>query len=328
MSSRSEKNYFQFTKDRFLFFAILAFVFVSSTALALNKVKIEIPSNIPDILAEEPQPKKYSAIPILSSGEFPVISGQGAIAIDLDSGVILYEKNPDKILLPASTTKIVTALVSLDTFSSTQILTATGTPVVGQKLGLKAGDQFKFEDLLSALLVYSANDAAETLAANYCHPDPSPDNTLNCGREAFVEAMNNKARQFYMNNTSFQNPAGLDGPSQLTTARDLIRISEVAMKNPTFAKAVGTKETEITDITGKIKFRMRNINELLGTVEGVKGVKTGWTENARENLVTYVERDGRRVMIAILGSQDRFGETRELINWIFSNYTWQEVKPE
>jgi D-alanyl-D-alanine carboxypeptidase len=79
-------------------------------------------------------------------------------------------------------------------------------------------------------------------------------------------------------------------------------------------------------VGGKIRHKLVNINELLGEVEGVLGVKTGWTENARENLVTYIERDGHSVMITLLGSQDRFGETKELINWIFENYSWEEVK--
>lgn len=103
------------------------------------------------------------------------------------------------------------------------------------------------------------------------------------------------------------------------------------MRNPEFAKVVGTKNIIVTDITGKSSYNLQNVNELLGKVPGVLGVKTGWTENARENLVTYIERDNQggashKIMIAILGSQDRFGETKELINWIFGNYTWQEVK--
>jgi D-alanyl-D-alanine carboxypeptidase (penicillin-binding protein 5/6) len=98
------------------------------------------------------------------------------------------------------------------------------------------------------------------------------------------------------------------------------------MKIPTFSKIVGTKSISFADVSGKTKYNIKNINELLGTVPGVLGVKTGWTENARENLVTYIERDGHKVMIAVLGSQDRFGETRELIDWIFTNYQWQEVR--
>jgi len=98
------------------------------------------------------------------------------------------------------------------------------------------------------------------------------------------------------------------------------------MRNPEFAKIVGTKQIAIQDASGKSSYNLHNINELLGVVPGVLGVKTGWTENARENLVTYMERDGHKIMIAVLGSQDRFGETKELIDWIFASYSWQEVK--
>ena len=130
-----------------------------------------------------------------------------------------------------------------------------------------------------------------------------------------------------MINSHFENPVGLDGIRQYSTAKDLVRASEVAMRNPEFAKIVGTKQVTVTDVTGKSIYNLRNINELLGSVPGVLGVKTGWTKNARENLVTYIERDGHRVIIAVLGSQDRFGETKELIDWIFTNYSWQEVVP-
>ena len=138
--------------------------------------------------------------------------------------------------------------------------------------------------------------------------------------------MNAKAADLSMNNSHFDNPVGLDTDDQHATAKDLVRASEVAMRIPEFAKMVGTKSISFSDVTGKVKYNLKNINELLGAVPGVLGVKTGWTENARENLVTYIERDGHKVMIAVLGSQDRFGETKELINWIFTNYEWQEVK--
>jgi D-alanyl-D-alanine carboxypeptidase len=245
-----------------------------------------------------------------------VVSGQGALAVDLNSGINLYEKNPDFPLLPASTTKIVTALVALDTYPLNQILTVGKISVDGQKMGLYFGEQMKVEDLLYGLLVYSANDAAEVLADAY----PG-------GRGEFIIAMNEKAKELSMNHSIFQNPVGLDGTTQVSTAKDLVRASEVAMRNPEFAKIVGTKQIVLTDISGKNSYNLKNINELLGKVPGVLGVKTGWTENARENLVTYVERDGHRVMIAILGSQDRFGETKELIDWIFANYEWKEVNP-
>jgi D-alanyl-D-alanine carboxypeptidase len=118
----------------------------------------------------------------------------------------------------------------------------------------------------------------------------------------------------------------LDENGHYSTAKDLVRVAEVAMKNPRFAEIVGTKEIVAKSVDGKNLHKLVNINALLGNVEGVLGVKTGWTENARENLVTYLERDNHKIMIALLGSQDRFGETKEIIDWIFRNYQWREVK--
>lgn len=303
-------------KDHFLFLVILAFVFVSSSALALSKSfdTVKFFNNI--VKGEE---KSFPPIPVLTGkNQYPVLSAQGVMAVDLSSGINLYEKNADSQLLPASTTKIITALVSLETFKLDEILTVgKGVSVVGQKMGLYVGEQMKVEDLLYGLLVYSANDAAETLAQNY----PG-------GYDAFILAMNTKAQELSMTNSKFDNPVGLDTALQRSTAKDLVRASEVAMRIPEFAKIVGTKHIVLTDLSGKSSYNMKNINELLGVVPGVLGVKTGWTENARENLVTYVERDGHKVMIAVLGSQDRFGETKELIDWIFGSYEWQQVKPQ
>ena len=291
---------------------MLVFVFVSVSALAING---SVPNLIKDIQIISKEQKTFSPLPVLSvSTVFPVLSAQGVMAVDLSSGISLYEKNPDNALLPASTTKIVTALVALDSFSLDQIITVGKIKIDGQKMGLTYGEQIKVEGLLYGLLVYSANDAAETLAQAY----PG-------GRDAFIMAMNAKAEKLNMNKSKFQNPVGYDGESQISTARDLVRVSEAAMRNPEFAKIVGTKNIIVTDVTGKKKYNLRNINELLGVVPGVMGVKTGWTENARENLVTYMERDDHKMIIAILGSQDRFGETSELIDWIFTSYKWEEV---
>ena len=298
-------------KNWFLFLLMLSFVFVSTSALVLNK---EI---IPKSLILNRMSKNFPPIPVLlNNADFPIISAQAALAVDMASGISLYEKNPDSPLLPASTTKIVTALIVFDTYPLDSILKVGNVKIDGQKMGLKFGEEMKVEDLLYGLLVFSANDAAEVLAQGY----PG-------GREEFVKAMNEKARQLSLENTKFYNPSGVDGNGHVTTARDLIRVSEVAMRIPEFAKIVGTKEITVASLDGKLKHRLTNINLLLGKVPGVLGVKTGWTENARENLVTYIERDGHKVMIALLGSQDRFGETKELIDWMFGNYSWEEVKP-
>ncbi|HET7099335.1 MAG TPA: D-alanyl-D-alanine carboxypeptidase family protein [Patescibacteria group bacterium] len=299
-------------KNNFLFLNILSFVFISSCALVISG---QIPAIQEFINPVVIQAKTFPPVPVLGTeSSFPTFSAQGVMATDLNSGISLYEKNTDALLLPASTTKIVTALVALDSYPLDAVLTVGKVRVDGQKMGLYQGEQMKVEDLLYGLLVYSANDSAMVLAENY----PG-------GYDAFITAMNNKAKELSMNNSNFENPVGLDGANQITTAKDLVRVSEVAMRNPEFAKIVGTKTITVTDVSGKHHFYLKNINELLGKVPGVLGVKTGWTHNARENLVTYLERDGHKIMIVVLGSQDRFGETTELIDWIFNNYSWQEV---
>lgn len=295
---------------RFFHLVLVAFVFIVSCALALSSDG----SSALSLGLSSPE-KQMPSLPVLSeTSAFPVISAQASVAVDLASGIILYEKNPDNPLLPASTTKIITALVALDSYPLQRVVKVGKVGVEGQKMGLVSGEEITVEDLLWGLLVYSANDAAEALAENY----PG-------GRDAFIGAMNEKARELSLEHSVFSNPTGLDGNGHTTTARDLIRVSEIAMTNPVFADMVSTKERVVRSADGRVVHNLRNINALLGKVDGVMGVKTGWTQNARENLVTYVERDGRKVMIALLGSQDRFGETQELIEWIFANYEWKKV---
>ena len=121
----------------------------------------------------------------------------------------------------------------------------------------------------------------------------------------------------------FENPTGFDGETQFTTAEDLVKLSKFALANANFSKIVATSEKTVTSVDGLISHKLVNINELVGKVPGVLGIKTGWTENAKENLVTYVKRDDRVILIAMLASNDRFGETEDLIEFIFDNYSWE-----
>ena len=300
-------------KNNLLYLSLLAFVLISTSALALSNNL----DNLVTYIFPEKNVKAYSLLPILKDGaKYPILSAQSVMAIDLASGVTLYEKDSSKTLLPASTTKIITALVALDSYNLDQVLKVGKVNVVGQKMGLVSGEQLLFSDLLNGLLIYSANDAAEVLASS--HPG---------GRELFIALMNKKVKDLGLNNTHFSNPTGLDNGAQYVTARDLIVVSKYAMKNPIFAKIVGTKEITVKSVDGRISHRLININKLLGSVEGILGIKTGWTENARENLVTEVSRNGKGVIIVVLGSSDRFGETTELIDWIFENYIWEDVIP-
>lgn len=308
----SKSNYFE--KNKLLYLSVLSFILISTSAISL--------SSDSDIITKYVYPAKvskaYSDLPVLNDGaSYPVVSAQSVMAVDLVSGVTLYEKDPNRALLPASTTKIVTSLVALDTYELDQVLKVGQLNVVGQKMGLVTGEEIRFVDLLKGLLIYSGNDAAEVLANN--HPG---------GRDLFIGLMNKKAKDLGLTNTHFSNPTGLDNGAQYTTTRDLVVVAKYAMKNEVFAQIVKTETEIVKSVDGRFTHRLTNINRLLGDVRGVLGVKTGWTENARENLVTFVDRDGRQIMLVVLGSSDRFGETKELIEWVYSNYSWQKIIPQ
>lgn len=297
-------KYFQ---DRLLWLAAISLLFIITFNISL----IEKPT----VYVTNAREYDVSPLPVLKNANaFPLVTAQGVYAYDLDSGVVLYEKGAETPLFPASTTKIITALVALDYYKMDEIINTGIFSATGSRMGLSWREDISFKDLFNGLLVYSANDAAEVLANNYAG-----------GKSAFVAAMNAKARELHAYNTNFENPSGLDDSGQETTAKDLARISSRAMLVKEFSDVVGTKEYVAQNVNGTIFHRMANRNELLGEVPGVLGVKTGWTPEARENLVTLVDRDGKRVMIALLGSQDRFGETKELIEWIYSNYEWENI---
>lgn len=246
----------------------------------------------------------------------PELSADSVIILDVDSMATLYEKNSRQRVSPASTTKVMTALVALQSFPLDKLITVPDIKADGNLINLVPGEELTVESLLYGLLVGSGNDAAAVLAENY----PG-------GFSAFIEAMNRKAAELHLENTHFVNPDGLDQELHYSTARDLAFLSVWAMKNPTFARIVSTPEIVITDSTNTRTHSLKNTNELIGKVEGVKGVKTGWTQNARECLISFVERDGHRVILVVLGSQNRFVESQNLIDWVFKNFEWTSIAP-
>jgi D-alanyl-D-alanine carboxypeptidase (penicillin-binding protein 5/6) len=245
----------------------------------------------------------------------PELSAHSVVVLDVDSMVPLYEKNSRQKLFPASTTKIMTALIALENYSLDEVLTVGSSTVEGNKIGLVAGEQITVEALLSGLLIGSGNDAALVLAENF----PG-------GVEGFVWAMNQKAAELNLLDTHFTNPMGLDQTNHFSTAHDLARLTTYALKSPVISQAVSQSELAVSDVSGSIVHELKNTNELVGQL-GVKGVKTGWTQSAGECLVALVERGERRVISVILDSADRFGETKALIDWIFENFSWEEPTP-
>ena len=258
--------------------------------------------------------------PILSLSKYPInhtgvpapfLSARSAIVVDLDSKALLFQKNPDLKLLPASTTKIMTALIALEEYDLDDVVTVNSVNVEGQTMELEFGEKITVENLLYGLLVQSGNDAAVALAQHY----PG-------GEEEFIKAMNNKLKELNLHDTQFQNPTGLDNYGHYTTVHDLSLLSTQALKNDTFKKIVSTSNLTVTDVTGEIEHELETINDLLGKIPGLKGIKTGWTELAGECLVTYTKRNSREIIVVVLGSQDRFGESETLIDWSFTNHQW------
>lgn len=256
--------------------------------------------------------QSVATIPIGKNIEFPTVSAKHIFILDRASKAVLYQKEANKKIYPASTTKMITAIVALEHYPLTKMIEVTKPFLEGQNIGLKVGDRLSIQQLLYGLLVQSANDSAEVLAENY----PG-------GRVSFIEAMNNKVKEWGAVDTHFTNPSGLDEDGHYSTALDLVKIADLAMKYADFSKIVGTETAVLDPGNGHPLLVLKNVNELLGKVPGVMGVKTGFTTGAGQSLVSLVGRDGHEVLLAVLGSEDRFGDTKKLIDWTFSNFEWQ-----
>jgi D-alanyl-D-alanine carboxypeptidase (penicillin-binding protein 5/6) len=268
----------------------------------IRSVKIDLPK-----ADSIPVPKKPAK-------PAPYISASSAIIMDLPSKTVMFAKQPNLPLLPASITKIMTALVALEHYQPDQILTVFAEWNEGQVIGFTQGEKLTFTNFLYSMLVGSENDAAEILAQNYPQ-----------GYDKFIEAMNKKAEELHLTKTHFVNASGIDVYNQKTTVHDLAVLATEALKNPLFRKIVATKEIKIADISGKNEYLITTTNKLLEDNLGVLGIKTGWTDMAGECLVSYVEKDGRQLVTVVLASQDRFGETKQLINWALTNFSWKSI---
>ena len=268
-----------------------------------------------------PNPKSAIAsveYPVLRSEFNPYISAEGAIIMDADSKVVLYAKNPDLRFTLASTTKIMTAITALDYFKLGDILTVKGSSFQGSIVGLKQGEKITFENLLYGMLLPSGNDAAITIADNF-----------NGGEREFVKIMNENAQKWQLINTHYEDTSGLDD-GNYTTPLDLARLAAIAIKNPEFAKIVSTKERIISDISGKDVYQLENLNKLLG-YDGVNGIKTGYTEEAGQVLVTsepfYDNRGKHTVVIVVMGSEDRFADTQTLLDQLSGKVSYLTIHP-
>lgn len=246
----------------------------------------------------------------------PEITAQAALFIDQASGTVLFEKNQKKPYPPASTTKMMTAIISMELFSLSEVVSVpeTCTTLSGtQRMGLTSGEKISVEDLLSGLIIQSAADAACALAS---HGGDIPE---------FARKMNEKAEVLGLEETSFSNPIGLDvfnGEINYSSASDLIILAREFVNNPFLYETMQIKTKEVTSIDRVILHQLRTTNELLSNGSGFKGIKTGQTQLAKGCFVSLYKRGERTVLGVVLGSNDRFGETESIIDWIFSVYSW------
>jgi D-alanyl-D-alanine carboxypeptidase (penicillin-binding protein 5/6) len=251
--------------------------------------------------------------PIVVSPINPNMSAQSAIVMDKDSQVILYAKNPTVKFSMASTTKLMTALVGLDYYHPDSILTIKTPHVEGSNLGFYAGEQFTFQDLLYAMMLPSSNEAAYAVAENYP-----------VGKAAFIEKMNDKAKQLHLQNTNYGDPAGLDDDQNFSTVVDLARLASIDLENPLLAHIVATKEHILIDRSGR-QLPIHSLNQLLG-IDGINGVKTGTTEAAGEVLITSTVQNNHTYIIVVMRSDQRFVDTINLVHSLTNNVNY--IQPQ
>jgi D-alanyl-D-alanine carboxypeptidase (penicillin-binding protein 5/6) len=246
----------------------------------------------------------------------PAITATAAFVIDVDSGRILYSRNANARVPMASTTKMMTAVVALESLTLDTNVTISGNAAatIGSSLRLKKGQVLAVKQLMYALLVSSANDAAVALA------EASAGST-----QAFVAKMNDKARALGLSNTHFANVSGLNAEKHFSSARDLAILAQYAMLDPVVRRIVRTREYTLPDPANPgIFLKHENHNLLLGWQDWVTGVKTGSTPYAKYCLVASGTRDGVSLISVLLGAAEddvRWKESKALLKYGFSLYS-------
>lgn len=275
--------------------------------------------------AAPPRPMVVPDAPLAAPVPVPAITARAVLAVDLVTGATLAAVNPDMPYPPASTTKMLTALIVRQHAALDEVITIEPGDLVDEVIyahvGLRAGDRVAVRDLLAGLLVPSGGDAARALARVVgARLDPAATNP----RAAFVAEMNRVARRLGMRSTHFVNPDGRDAPGQRSTARDLAILGAALLKDPFLADVVAQRVTTISvkgpnarDIT------LWSTNHLLGEL-GVHGIKTGTTAEDGENLVAVAWRGDHQVITVTLGSAEgeRFNDVRALFDALGTHFRW------
>lgn len=265
-----------------------------------------------DIEVKEFETWKDEIIQTSNCSEEPKINSRAGLIYDRTSKKVIWGKYENEKRPMASTTKIMTAIVVIENanLNDVVIVSKKSAGTGGSRLGLKSGDKITVNDLLYGLLLVSGNDAAVALAEY-----------VGGSIQGFSDKMNAKAKELELEKTHFITPHGLDMQEHYTTALELAKMTDYALDIKKFASIVNTKSITIS-INGRSK-TLNNTNELLGNLEGVNGVKTGFTNGANRCLVTSVNREGMNIITVVLGAdtkKDRTKDSVQLIEYAYKNY--------
>ncbi|MBX6377367.1 MAG: D-alanyl-D-alanine carboxypeptidase, partial [Clostridia bacterium] len=244
----------------------------------------------------------------------PRLTAAAAVLVDAETGQVLYGRNAHQRRDPASTTKIMTAVLALEAGDEASLVevSAAAAATPGSTLYLKAGERYRLGELVRGMMLASGNDAAVAIAEHVAGD-----------LDSFVALMNAKARSIGLRHTSYRNPHGLTAAGHVTTAYDLALLTRYALRVPGFAALVGLQEGEVqgADRFGRpFSRRFANTNQLLFSYQWADGVKTGTTAAAGNCLVASATRGGRQLIAVVLHSADRWSDAARLLSYGFENF--------
>ncbi len=237
---------------------------------------------------------------------FPQVATAYLVRVD---DKLIWERQVNKKLAPASLTKLAMALLLLEDYQPKQVveISRAAAAETGMRLGVKPGQRFYQEDLLAAALISSDNDACHALAE------------MKAGTQArFVDAMNRRVRQMGMLDTHFSNACGHDAADHYSTVHDLALLAEEVLKHPELTRVVSRTDARISTVDGNNSYQLHTRNALLGRYRGALGLKTGYTPKAGKCLIAYAERDGTRVLLVMLHGNDRWWDAADILDIAFA----------
>ena len=249
--------------------------------------------------------------PLIKMASKPTTTTQNYILVDVTTNKILLSQNINNKIYPASTTKLTTALTALNIYPLDEVITVDEEYSEGQIMGLKIGEKITVKSLVSALLVYSANDAAYTLAKH--HPQ---------GITGFIEQMNLLVKKYNLKNTNFTNVDGLQNENHYSTVYDLSQIGRIVVQNNIVKNTVKNTEITVSSVDNSTQHYLISTDELLKSTPEIEGLKTGWTPEAKGCFVGLINLNGHYLISVVAQSDDRFQDTKNILNWAKQNISW------